>query len=86
MTTLDNTLMDAVQPLAQYLLQQRVDGQLPDVSPISVMAAIYPIQPKMGLTMPEVTNLMQFCMQLEPCQFLPPARELAKKYGLTITV
>jgi len=86
MTATDTTLPDAVRPLAQYLLQQRVDGQLPDVSPMSVMTAIYPIQPPSGLTMPEVTSLMQFCMQLEPCQFIPPARAMAEKYGLTITV
>lgn len=64
------------KPLAQALLQERVDGKLTEPADICRIISSYP-----SVNFDEVSL---FVRELIPCNIVPTARALAERYGLAI--
>jgi hypothetical protein len=78
------TLEESVREIRTELLQTHLDGKLN--GPEAVMEIVQRNQPPSGLDNASWNNLCNFILEIEYANVIPRAKEIAKKYGLELTL
>lgn len=75
-------LCESDKPIITELLQARVDGNI--VEAFDMVTIISKHAPADGFSFDQLSRLTELAEEVLPCDNIPAARELARKYNLTI--